>query len=181
MDSQLIKELTMKIVTLNLIFLTTACLKTSFAFSCQTTGSFQHLNYWVCDFQDEMILRDLEADHLRKAEIVSSTPEIRKIRAGFSHSGDETCRNFNQNSLVSQFQRILQHQSLPRSLLSQKAEFAAAEILNESSRGTVDVCESQHLSSLGQDHTYQNLYYFKFGPVRENKHILIKVTTQWQH
>ncbi len=171
----------MKTTILKFLFIAFALTATTNALSCPATGDRQDLNLWVCKFGAEMTLRDKDADYSRHAELLSTNPEIKKVRAALSIFDDETCRSFNQTSLAGAFQRILQHQSLPRSLLGQRSELATAEIMNESNTGKVDVCESQHLESKNQDHTYENLYYFKFGPVRESKHFLIRVTTKWQH
>ena len=172
----------MKSVLLKMLFIiVTASTYASTVVSCPTTDDREQLNFWVCDLGSEMTKRDREADYTREAKLLNSTPEIKKIRAALSIFDNETCRNFNQSSLVTAFQRILQHQSIPRSIMKQRSESAAAVILSESTSDKVEVCESQHLETKGQDHTYQNLYYFKFGPVREHKHFLIRVTTKWQH
>lgn len=171
----------MKTAILKTFFCTFILTNATQAFSCPTTGDRHDLNLWVCEFETAMILRDKDAGHQRQVELLSTTPEIKKVRAALSLIDDDTCRRFNQTNLAVAFQRILQHQAIPRSLFQQRSEFAAAEIFNESSSDLVDVCESQLLSSKGQDHTYQNLYYFKFGPVREDKHLMIRVTTKWQH
>jgi hypothetical protein len=171
----------MKSVRLKMLVITIALINTSLAFGCPPQEGGNELDLWVCNLSTEMMKRDAEADYQRDAELITSTPEIKKIRANLSNIDDGTCRNFNQTNLVTAFQRILQHQSLPRSLMKQRSEFAAAKILNESNSGKVDVCESQALETRDRDHTYQNLYYFKFGPMREQKHFLIRVTTKWRY
>src|SRR5690606_25294025 len=111
---------------LTLLAITIWITHASLAFSCPAQDMGNELDLWVCDLNTEMLKRDKEADYTRAAELITSTPEIKKIRAALSIFDDETCRNFNQTSLVAAFQRILQHQSLPRSLMKQKTEFAAA-------------------------------------------------------
>lgn len=154
---------------------------TALAFSCPRLDEGTEIDFWVCDLNTEMTKRDRDADYTRNAELITSTSEIKEIRAALSVIDDETCRNFNQTSFVTAFQRILQHQSLPRSLMKERTVSASAKILSESSSGKVDVCESQTLETKDRDHTYQNLYYFKYGAVREQKHFFIRVTTNWQN
>ena len=157
-------------------FLTNA----SLAFSCPAIEDDNDVYLWVCDLNEEMTKRDTQSDYVRAAELITSNAEIKEIRSALKALDDETCRNFNQTSLEIAFQRILQHQSLPRSLMTKQTKTVAAKVLSETS-GRLDVCESQTLDSKGRDHTYQNLYYFKFGPAREQKHFLIRINTNWQN
>jgi len=169
----------MKTTFLKLLFISITLTKAASASSCPSTDDRQNLGHWVCELGSEMALRDAGADYTRQAELFSAAAQIKAVRAGLI--GGETCRSFNQTNLTVAFHRILQHQSLQRSLFPQISESAASEILNESARGKVDVCESQLLSSENLDHTYENLYYFKYGPARESKHFLIRITNRWQH
>jgi hypothetical protein len=165
----------------NLFIVTITMLLGFEAWSCPIAEDREALNHWVCEFNSAMDLRDREADHTRHSDLLTTSGEIKKVRAETVVLDDETCRRYNVEKLTESFQRILQHQSIPRSLFSRTSDLAAAEVGIESSTDKVDVCESQQLISSGQDHTYQNLYYFKYGPVRSNKHFILRVTTKWRH
>jgi len=165
----------------SMFVLSSTLLMPPLANACPAASDRHNLNLWVCDLQSAMEERDKEARYLRHIELISATSEIKKIRTTFVISETETCRNFKQSKLIRSFQRILEHQSLPPIKFNQQSELVVADILSESTRNSTDVCESQHLISRGHQHTYLNLYYFKFGPVRDSKHFLLQITTTWDH
>lgn len=145
---------------------------------CRLYDEWPDLSAWTCEVGATLDERDENTDFTRDITLITSQEEIRSIRQSVARLDDEVCRKYPVADYQQPLIRIQTHQGLQERDFGERRSFAAAEIWNTGTQGPLLACEAQILND-DPARRYIQYYYLKFGPVREGKHLIVRVESSW--
>lgn len=147
--------------------------------ACAPDQVWPDLSGWVCAIDNEMFSRDQNSPFERKISLISDPEQIKSLVSELQILDEYECRKFATESLDGALLRILRHQEIRSNRVSNQTNLATGEIRTKMTAPFLASCEVQRLIEGQSRQEYHQFYYLKFGTVRQNKHLYIKVTTSW--